>query len=395
MRKQKYVSHSAKKKKADVLKKIKAKQQAAAKTIPSAEKDANNPIKKPVPKFKPRNLLNKRRTTWKIPSVFLITTLMMIILVIPTLIVIPFGSEDEHEAASLETKAEPVAELATSPVSVAVMRDAYDEVEDVDLEEYVVRVVASEMPAEFEVEALKAQALAARTYIVNHKLYTDDSDEYDVTDTVMHQVYKDDYELQKEWGSDYEWKLNKITEAVNATQGEILTHNDAPITPAFFSTSNGYTENSEDYWENELPYLRSVESHWDEDSPKFMDQKTFSVEQLEEALEIDLPYNEAFQIEVTRTESERVDQLALNGNEISGREVREKLELQSSDFSIKQRDNHLIFTTKGYGHGIGMSQYGANGMAEEGNSYQEIVEYYYNDIEISTVTDAAPTLVSR
>src|SRR5690625_89804 len=251
------------------------------------------------------------------------------------------------------------------------------------------------MPAEFETEALKAQALAARTYIVNHKLYTDETDEYDVTDTVMHQVYKDDYELQKQWGSDYDWKMNKITEAVNDTQGEILTHNDAPITPAFFSTSNGYTENSEDYWEDELPYLRSVESHWDEDSPKFMDQKTFSVEQLEEALEIDLPYNESFQIEVTRTESERVDQLALNENELSGREVREKLELQSSDFSIKQRDNHLIFTTKGYGHGIGMSQYGANGMAEEGNSYKDIVEYYYNDIEISTVTDAAPTLVSR
>ncbi|MFA1822466.1 stage II sporulation protein D [Virgibacillus oceani] len=395
MRKRTYLNNPAKKKQAAVLKKIKAKQQAAAKVQTSAEKNADIPKVKPIQKFKPRNILNKRRMTWKIPSVFFVSTLIMIILVIPTLIVIPFGNEDQHEAASMETKAEPAAELASTPVSVAVMRDAYDEVENVGLEEYVVRVVASEMPAEFEKEALKAQALAARTYIVNHKLYTDDSDEYDVTDTVMHQVYKDDYELQKEWGSDYEWKINKITEAVNATQGEILTHNDAPITPAFFSTSNGYTENSEDYWEDELPYLRSVESHWDEDSPKFKDQKTFSIEQLEEALAIELPYNEAFHIEVSRTESERVDHLALNGNEISGREVREKLDLQSSDFTIKQRDNHLIFTTKGYGHGIGMSQYGANGMAEEGNSYQDIVTYYYKNVEISTVTDAAPALVSR
>ncbi|WP_164217695.1 stage II sporulation protein D [Virgibacillus sp. YIM 98842] len=395
MSKRKYLINPAKKKKTDVLKKIKEKQQAAAKTITPAEKTADIPRKKPARKFKPRHMLTKRRMNWKIPSFFFVSALMLIILVIPTLIVVPFGEDQQHEATTVETKAEPAVELASSPVSVSVMRHAYDEVENVDLEEYVVRVVASEMPAEFETEALKAQALAARTYIVNHKLYTDETDEYDVTDTVMHQVYKDDYELQKQWGSDYDWKINKIKEAVNDTQGEILTYNDAPITPAFFSTSNGYTENSEDYWEDELPYLRSVESRWDEDSPKFRDQKTFSMEQVEEALEIELPNNESFDIEVTRTDSERVDQLVLNGNELSGREVREKLELQSSDFSIKQRDNHLIFTTKGYGHGIGMSQYGANGMAEEGNSYQDIVKYYYKDVEVSTVTDSAPALVSR
>lgn len=389
-----FSSNPAKKKKAAVMKRIKAKQQAA-KTNAPAKKIRDAPRKKPTRNFKKSNMLTKRKMTWKIPSIIFIATLTMIILVIPTVIVVPFGNTPKHEATSMDTKAEPAVELASSPISVSVMRDAYDEVEDVGLEEYVVRVVASEMPAEFEAEALKAQALAARTYIVNHKMYTDEADTYDVTDTVMHQVYKDDYELQKEWGSDYDWKMKKITEAVNDTQGEILTYNDAPITPAFFSTSNGYTENSEDYWEDELPYLRSVESRWDEDSPKFMDQKTFSMEQIEAALGIELPQNEAFQIEVSRTESERVDQLVLNDVALSGREVREKLDLQSSDFSIKQRDNHLIFTTKGYGHGIGMSQYGANGMAEEGSTYQDIVKYYYQDVEISTVTDAAPTLVSR
>jgi stage II sporulation protein D len=414
MIKRKYSINPAKKKKTDVRKKIKAKQQeaakqktaakhqeiaeyqAAAKKIPPPGKMQAILKKKPAWKFKQKNMLSKRRSmNWKIPSVFLVAALLMIMLAVPTLIVIPFGTEQHHEAASVETKAEPAVELESSPISVAVMRQAYDEVENVDLEEYVVRVVASEMPAEFEKEALKAQALAARTYIINHKLYMENSEEYDVTDTVTHQVYKDDYELQTQWGSDYEWKINKIKKAVNETQGEILTYNDAPITPAFFSTSNGYTENSEDYWENELPYLRSVESHWDEDSPKFMDQKTFSFEQIKEALGIELPYDEAINIEVTLTESERVDQLMLNGNELSGREVREKLDLQSSDFSIKQRDNHLIFTTKGYGHGIGMSQYGANGMAEEGHSYKDIVHYYYQDVEISNVTDAAPALVSK
>src|SRR5699024_8414720 len=162
--------------------------------------------------------------------------------------------------------------------------------------------------------------------------------------------------------------------------------------PAFFSTSNGFTENSEDYWENEVPYLRSVESPWDEDSAKFLDQKTVTIEETEQLLGINLPKSSAIPIETTRTEGNRVAELSLGEHSISGRDVREKLELRSSDFTIKQKDNHLIFTTKGFGHGIGMSQYGADGMAKDGKSYQDIVKYYYKDVEISSVTEAAPTL---
>src|SRR5699024_11349860 len=112
-----------------------------------------------------------------------------------------------------------------------------------------------------------------------------------VTDTVQHQVYKNGDELRQQWGKDFQWKMDKINKAVAATQGEIITYDNAPNTPAFFSTSNGFTKNSEDYWDNELPYLRSVKSEWDKDSQKYLDQQEFTIRQIESVLGIDLPAN--------------------------------------------------------------------------------------------------------
>src|SRR5699024_5180920 len=130
-----------------------------------------------------------------------------------------------------------------------------------------------------------------------------------------------------------------------------------------------------------LPYLRSVKRNWHKDSPKYLDQKVFTISQIESVLGIDLPANPEIPIDATRTKSERISELKLADHTFSGRDIREKLQLQSSDFTIEQKDNHLIFTTKGFGHGIGMSQYGANGMAKEGKQYKDIVQYYYQNIE--------------
>lgn len=338
--------------------------------------------------------LFKGKSLWRAPSLLIVVSLMIIILIVPTLIVAPYI----HEGDKTNVKAlNDHQETSTSPFSVEVMRTDQDKVEKIPLENYVVGVVASEMPATFEEEALKAQALAARTYIVNHLLYNKSENESsDVTDSVQHQVYKSNEELKGLWGpKEFDEKINKIKKAVHATEGEILTYEEEPITPAFFSTSNGYTENSEDYWDNELPYLRSVTSKWDESSPKFLDQKIFTKDELESALEVSISAYDAVPIEVSRTESNRVDKIQIGDKEYSGRAVREKLDLQSSDFTIKQNNDHFIFKTKGYGHGIGMSQYGANGMAKEGKSYEEIVKYFYQDIEINHVPDVAPTLVAK
>lgn len=318
---------------------------------------------------------------------------MTIILVVPTLIVAPFLKDNKNQSMASEKEyIDPESE--PSSLSVAVMRVNSEEIEDVPLETYVARVIASEMPVEFEMEALKAQGLAARTYIVNHLLHRESSEESDVTDTTSHQVYKNEQELRDQWGSQFNENMEKLEKAALATKGEILTYKNTPITAAFFSTGNGYTENSEDYWEDEFPYLRSVKSPWDEDSPMFLDQKTFTIKEVEKALDISLEHNSTIPIELFRTDSQRVKQLNISDHSFSGRDVREKLQLKSSDFTIEQNNNHLIFKTKGYGHGIGMSQYGANGMAKEGEDYQNIVNHYYKDIEISTVEEIAPTLVS-
>lgn len=374
----------------------------------STSDQTNQPKVGPTSEQKKFHFRNKSSSTWKLPSIVFLSSLILIILIIPTLVVVPFNKDKEKEAATTENeKPESTAESESNPestvelptgdsqFSVAVMRSDTESVEDVSLEKYVAGVVASEMPADFELEALKAQALAARTYIVNHLLHQDNPESSDVTDTVQHQVYKGEEDLRKLWGKDFKWKMDKVNEAVAATQGKILTYDNEPITPAFFSTSNGYTENSEDYWDNEMPYLRSVKSSWDKNSPKFLDQEVFPISQVAETLNVDLPTSGKIPIEVDRTESKRVSELTLADNTFSGRDVREKLQLQSSDFSIKQKNDHLIFTTKGFGHGVGMSQYGANGMAKEGKKYEDIVQYYYKDIEVSSITETAPTLVAK
>src|SRR5699024_7983348 len=122
-----------------------------------------------------------------------------------------------------------------SPIEVKVKRSQTGEVEEISVEYYVTSVVASEMPAEFEIEALKAQAIAARTYIVNHLLQTGEDDV--ITDTTVHQVFKSDAELKEHFASDYEWKMQKVHEAVQATKDEIITYGKTPITPTFFSMS--------------------------------------------------------------------------------------------------------------------------------------------------------------
>lgn len=332
----------------------------------------------------------------KSPSFLVIGSLIMIILIMPTLIVAPFIHMDDQQAVTDKLEEEtPQLKVEDSPFAVPVMRASSDQVENIPLEKYVVGVVASEMPADFEVEALKAQALAARTYVVTHILNQPEATKAPVTDTVQHQVYKDEKQLRKLFDTDFEWKMEKINKAVAETQGEILTYKDKPIDAQFFSISNGYTENSEDYWKNNIAYLRSVESPWDKKSPKFLNQKTIPITEVEEKLAIDITDKETLALKISRTEGKRVDQLQIAGKTFSGRDVREKLKLKSSDFTIEKKNGHLIFTTKGNGHGVGMSQYGANFMAKDGKTYQDILTYYYKGIEISKVSDTAPTLVSR
>ncbi|MGN7300259.1 stage II sporulation protein D [Ferdinandcohnia sp. SAFN-114] len=342
-------------------------------------------------------LKQPKKQSWAKSSLIFFISFFTIILFVPTLIVMPYNNQAKtvtnQTTQNLSTaenvsikKEEQDIETSDSPFSVEVFRSKQNVVETLPLEEYVVGVVASEMPISFELEALKAQALAARTFLVYRMLSESKvsvPNNAEITDNhQFHQVYKNKEELADQWGKNYETNIAKIQEAVNSTKGQIITYDGKPIDPSFFSTSNGYTENSEDYWSNSYPYLRSVESPWDKESPKFKNEKTLTIAEVEHALGIQLETNSDIIGEKKLTKSKRVDTIKIGNKEFSGVFVRGKLELASNDFDIEQRDGHLIFTTRGNGHGVGMSQYGANGMAKEGKNYKEIVKHYYQGVEI-------------
>jgi stage II sporulation protein D len=273
---------------------------------------------------------------------------------------------------------------------VRIFRVEFGRVDTVTLENYVAGVVAAEMPAEFEPEALKAQALAARTFIVGRMLvgkYSDVPKGAYVTDTVKHQVYYDDAQLRERWGVAYSWRSQKIRQAVSETAGKVIAYDNRPIDATFFSTSNGYTENAEDYWGSKIPYLRSVPVPWDKNAPRFEGTVTLSIAEIEKKLgtKITMPAStgngEWAHVE-SLTEGKRINKIRIGDKEYTGREVREKLGLNSSQFSFQTDHGSVVIHTKGYGHGVGMSQWGADGMAREGKKAEEIVKYFYKGVSI-------------
>ena len=318
------------------------------------------------------------------PMVVLFVVTAFVVVMIPAILVLPFSDDpasDELTEQKGQSGAKEKIEKRKGPnVKVSVYRTAQKKTEVLDLEEYVAGVVSAEMPAVFELEALKAQSLAARTYIVSHlssgsKLGVPDG--ADVTDTQMHQVYKSPAELKKIWRTDYPKKLNKIKQAVQATSGQILTYKGKPITATFFSTSNGYTENSEDYWSSAFPYLKSVSSPWDKDSPKFYNKTIFTQSEFEAKLGVRLADSSDIGVITARTAGNRVAEVKVGGKKFTGVEIRTSLNLASTDFTWERKGQQIIVSTKGFGHGVGMSQYGANGMAGEGKNYKEILSHYY------------------
>ncbi|OAH58905.1 stage II sporulation protein D [Domibacillus aminovorans] len=264
--------------------------------------------------------------------------------------------------------------------SVDVVRSDSQETESVLLEDYVVGVVAAEMPATFEKEALKAQAVAARTFMLTQTLAG-----LKVTDTVNDQVFKDEEELKETWGTQFEKNKQKIEEAAKETEGEVLVYNGEPITAAFFSSGNGKTENAEEYWQSPLPYLISVESPWDEAAPNFEQDVVIPRAEVEDKLGVSLPKSGEVGTVTARTAGGRVGEIQIGGKSFTGREMRETLELPSADFQMFVKGENVVMTTKGYGHGIGMSQYGANGMAKEGKKYTDIMTHYYPGTSIESI----------
>lgn len=336
------------------------------------------------------------------PAIWAVAVLLALALALPLLVVAPGNNAPEPlpPGPAPLPSAEPGA--AEEP-TVSVYLTKTDTVEELPLEQYLVGVLAAEMPAEFQLEALKAQAIAARTYIVQRLASGDRSGVPDgkamVTDTVSHQAYIAHDELTEEWqrlGKGAE--LGKLQQAVKETAGLVMTYKGKPITASFFSTSNGYTENSEDYWKNEIPYLRSVESPWDKQiSPKYKTTVTMPRSEFVGKLGLAdgaVPVSaggdgnaSSFLKVLSYTQGHRIESVRVGGKTFTGREVREKLGLRSSQFSLVMKNGEIEITTYGNGHGVGMSQYGAEGMAREGYEAKEILKHYYTNISFDKTSN--------
>ncbi|WP_230873917.1 stage II sporulation protein D, partial [Paenibacillus woosongensis] len=296
------------------------------------------------------------------------------------------------------------AAAASELPSVSVYLTKTGDIETLPFEQYVTGVLAAEMPADFELEALKAQAIAARTFIVRRLAEGDRSGVpvpgADVVDSVDHQAYLSSKELDKWIELGKSDQLAKLRRAVEQTKGIIMTYQGKPITATFFSASGGYTENSEEYWSLKLPYLRSVPSPWDKSvNPSFKETVTIPLSELFNKLglkESGLPAAASladqaaapalFQIK-SYTAGHNVKTIHISGQSFTGRELRERLGLRSAQFAMTLDGDDVKITTYGNGHGVGMSQWGAQGMAKQGYTTTQILKHYYTGISFAQASD--------
>ena len=268
-------------------------------------------------------------------------------------------------------------------------------IEKISIEDYVCGVVASEMPAEFHSEALKAQAIASRTYLTSKAVNNCiNGHGADICDSVHCQVYKSKEESIAKWDeSKAEYYWNKIEEAVRATAGQVMSYNgELVMYPQFFATSSGNTENSVDANWGDIPYLKSVSSEGEESAPKYESEKSVPIEEFVNSINIKYPEANvdinsiASDISVlSRSEAGGVKNLKLGDEEIKGSEFRFLVGLNSTNFTYIIKEDEIIFNCKGYGHGVGMSQWGANAMAKRGENYQAIIKHYYTGVDISNL----------
>lgn len=269
-----------------------------------------------------------------------------------------------------------------------------DSIVELTMAEYLTGVVGAEMPAAFETEALKAQAVAARTYTMYKMQVAPSSNHPDADvcdDTACCKAYKDDDQLKEKWGVSYSAYIEKIKNVVNSTDGKYLSYENEPILAVFHSSSTGKTEDCENVWGSALPYLVSVDSMEDSESvPQYESVVTISPTNFRETIEssypdADLSGDESTWITDTEySESGRLLTAEIGGVTITGTELRKLFDLRSTGMEIEFTDDGVVFTVTGYGHGVGMSQYGANAMAQDGSTYDEILAWYYTDTVLTS-----------
>lgn len=338
-----------------------------------------------------------------------ICTVLTITILLPTVIVktfkfVPKGNTAKGESLELE---EPVVIEEEIPVKTNKLYETikiYDGkkeiVNEINIEDYVKGVVAAEMPAEFHMEALKAQAVAARTYAISRSIkYKDGHPNHKLAplcDGIHCQAYLSLPKLKEIHGDSWIEKYwPKIEEAVNSTRNLGIFYNGEIIEPLYHSTSGGRTEDVQDVFAVEMPYLKSVTSPYEEEAPKFKSTITLTTEEFIGKIKHKYPdvnltkenLHEKIKL-IEKTLTGRVKKVAIDKIIIDGRELRELFSLNSTNFTISldKRLNIIEIETYGSGHGVGMSQWGANGMAKHGSIFEEILKHYYTGVEIKELT---------
>lgn len=279
-----------------------------------------------------------------------------------------------------KTEAPPQAPAATYEDTVSVFNPTDNTTTTMNMTDYLTGVVAAEMPAAFEKEALKAQAVAARTYTM-YKASLNEHDADVCTDFAHCQAYITNEEMKKVWGDDFDLYYNKIRDAVTQTEGEHLVYNEEPVMAVFHSMGGGFTENSADVWGEAVPYLVSVESPGEETATNYYSSCTVSFEEFKSKITSAFPEAKIYSPEDVSdpilTDGGHVKSIVIGSVSIPGTKIRTLFNLRSTKFDISFENDMVTFSVTGYGHGVGMSQYGANAMAKEGKSYTEILAHFY------------------
>ena len=303
------------------------------------------------------------------------------------------GGEEESNVNNNEVTAEETTYDYKNYGTIKLLHQATGEVEEVELDKYLCNVVSAEMPADYELEALKAQAVVARTYTI-YKVKNKKHENADICDDsscCQAWISKED-RLARWEESTRESNWQKIEQCVNETKGKIITYNNEPINAFFHANSGGTTELPVNVWGgSDLPYLQVVETAGEEGYSQYASEVELSNEELinklkekYEDIQIDFGNSEDIKI-LEYTDSNRVKTVKFGNHEISGVEARSIFGLKSTNFEIIKETDKIKFSVKGYGHGVGMSQTGADTMAKQGSTYEDIINHFYIGVEIKEI----------
>lgn len=288
----------------------------------------------------------------------------------------PVPGKDQN-IDSLETTVETKVLTGGESRTVSVLQEDGSFTE-MDLESYLIGVLLCEMPVDFDIEALKAQAVVARTYTLRRCLVVDKHDDNAVcTSPECCQGYIDPATYTDE-------QLQKIEEAVYATTNQVLLYDGALIEATYFSCSGGMTEDAKAVWGEDIPYLQARESPGEEKADHYSDSVRYSVDEFQNRLGISaVGPAESLVQNITYTQGGGVDRMTIGGTDFTGVQLRKMLDLRSTAMIITAIGDTVTITTKGFGHRVGMSQYGAEAMALNGDSYEQILAHYYSGAELT------------